>query len=257
MIGNHYLIRNYDYHPKTYDGRYILYQPTDGGYAVSGPSMKITGRMDGINEKGLVMAYNFMNRKQPGPGFVCHMIGRLILETCATVDEAVSLLKEIPHRHSFTYIVFDPSGKSFMVEATPRDVIVRQGTACTNHFEKLTDENRHTLTDSLDRLSVMERKQQNAPNMNAMEAFQLLNDPEGGVFSHEYHSWSGTIHTSAYFPKEKKAWFALGGNQQPTEIDFASWLEGTNLGFQYMYGEVDTNIPFVYLDEGADWYHRK
>src|SRR5699024_7439709 len=58
------IVRNYDSHPRSYEGRYLFYQPSDSVYAVIEPSMQVTGRIDGMNEKGLVMGYNFTHRKQ-------------------------------------------------------------------------------------------------------------------------------------------------------------------------------------------------
>ncbi|MGM0854860.1 MAG: C45 family autoproteolytic acyltransferase/hydrolase [Bacillota bacterium] len=250
VTGENYLIRNYDYHPKTYEGRYTFYQPTDGGYSIIGPSQRVTGRMDGMNEKGLAIGYNFMHRKNPGDGFICCMIGRLILESCANVTEAVEMLKEIPHRHSFSYVVYDKSGETFIVETSPRGVEVRQSNACTNHFEVMTHENRNHLVDSKRRLSIIRDKQ----TTDAHLAFRLMNDTDKGVFSDLYGSWAGTIHTSAYFPKEMKAWFALGGDREPVVFDFAKWLEGEDVVLEKILGEVNTDIPFVHMDEGADWF---
>lgn len=246
-----YLVRNYDYHPKTYDGRFVVFQPHDGGYSVIGPTQKITGRMDGMNEKGLVMGYNFMNRKRPGDGFVCHMIGRLVLETCASVSEAVTLLQEIPHRHSFSYCLLDQHAETpFIVETTPRKVAVRRGTLCTNHFEILKEENRRVLEDSQQRLAVMKEN----IGLTAEEAFRLLNDTKQGVFSKSYRSWAGTIHTSAYFPKERIVWFAVGGDQEPYIFDFSRWLRGDDISAKKMIGMIDTDLPFPHMDERADWY---
>ncbi|MFB4168545.1 C45 family autoproteolytic acyltransferase/hydolase [Virgibacillus sp. JSM 102003] len=247
FTGNDFMIRNYDYHPKTYEGRYTIFQPSDHGYAVIGPSQRITGRMDGMNEKGLALGYNFMHRKKPGDGFICNMIGRLILESCADVNQAVSMLKEIPHRHSFSYIVLDKNEETFVVEATPRGVEVRQSNVCTNHFEIMKDENRHHLEDSYRRMDAIRAQQQNATD--AYKAFRMLNDTEKGVFSNQYRNWSGTIHTAAYFPKDLKAWFALGGDREPVVFDFAAWLRGGKIAVKYVLGEVDTDLPFVHMEK--------
>jgi predicted choloylglycine hydrolase len=252
VTGHNYFVRNYDYHPKTYEGRYCLFQPSDKGYAFIGPSQRITGRPDGMNEKGLVIGYNFMNRKRPGAGFICCMIGRFLLETCANVEEAVALLKEIPHRHSFSYIVYDKSGQTYIVEASPRGVEIRQATICTNHFEIMQDENRNHLVDSKRRIDIIQNRQ---PELTGVrDAFRLMNDSDKGIFSDEYQNWAGTIHTSAYLPQEMKAWFALGGDQEPTEFDFGKWLSGEDLPSKIITGQVNTDIPFAHMDEGADWF---
>ncbi|CEI83374.1 Acyl-coenzyme A:6-aminopenicillanic acid acyl-transferase [Oceanobacillus oncorhynchi] len=254
ITGADYMIRNYDYHPKTYDGFYSVFQPTDTGYAVIGVTQKVTGRCDGMNEKGLAMGYTFMHRKRPKDGFVCHMIGRMILETCANIEEAVSLLKQIPHRGSFSYVLFDKDhSESTIVEASPRNVEVRTGASCTNHFQILKKENRHYLKDSKRRLEIMESSSANL--LHGKEAFQLLNGTENGVFSKLYGQWAGTIHTTAYFPSKLEAWIALGGDQQPVKFDFASWLKGNDFPVSEVTGMVDTDIPFVHMEK-ADWYKK-
>ncbi|WP_089653533.1 C45 family autoproteolytic acyltransferase/hydolase [Halobacillus aidingensis] len=255
MTGDGYFIRNYDYMPKTYEGRYSLFQPTDQGYSIIGPTQRITGRMDGMNEKGLVMGYNFMHRKRPGDGFICCMIGRLVLESCANVTEAVQMLREIPHRHSFSYTVFDKSNVTYVVEASPRGVEVRESDVCTNHFEILKKENRNHLVDSMKRMDAIQSNRKNIKD--AYDAFRLMNDTDRGVFSKLYSNWAGTIHTSGYLPKENKAWFALGGDREPVEFDFSRWLNGDDLEEEKIDGEVDTDIPFAHMEDGAYWSGKK
>lgn len=245
FTGSDYMIRNYDNDPLSYEGRYVLYQPTDRGYATLGPSMQITGRTDGLNEKGLSMGYNFINRLRGNDGFVCNMIGRMILENCANVEEAISLLEEIPHRHSFSYAVLDPSGKSLVVEASPRsrEVLVHEANICTNHFKKLTHENRYQMADSLQRYEAIERQEGNI--IDPYQAFRMMNDIDKGVFSKKYEASSGTLHTAAYFPKKIEAWLALGGDRLPLIFDFDQWLKGGNENVRRIKGELNTNLPFV------------
>ncbi|GGK08739.1 choloylglycine hydrolase [Lentibacillus kapialis] len=243
---SNYMIRNYDSHPIGYEGRYMLYQPTDQGYAVIGPSMQITGRIDGLNEKGLVMGYNFTHRKHSGDGFLCNMIGRMILETCASVDEAVSLLKKIPHRHSFSYVLLDKSGESYVVEASPREVAVRQSNVCTNHFHLLDDENRYRQDESRRRENTIRKEQQSAAD--PYEAFRIMNDSDKGIYSFKYDAAAGTLHTAAYFPKHMKAWFAIGPDRRPVIFDFNKWLHGGNIHIKQIKGELDYPEPFANMD---------
>lgn len=247
LTGPNFMVRNYDFHPQTYEGRFVLFQPSDGGYAFIGPSSRITGRTDGLNEKGLAVGHNFIHRKKPGDGFVCYVISRILLETCATAEEAVAVLKEIPHRGSFSYVITDAAGDSFVVEGSPRSVDVRRENVCTNHYEIQLQENRNYLKDSHARMEAI----RNGDTSEAEKAYRLFNDTDKGVFSKLYKSWAGTIHTSVYFPMVRKVWFALGGNKEPEVFDFDSWLQGKDVDIQRLTGEVDTDIGFANIDGRA------
>ncbi|MFS0752517.1 C45 family autoproteolytic acyltransferase/hydolase [Oceanobacillus sp. 1P07AA] len=246
FTSSNYMIRNYDYHPKTYEGRLVLFQPTDTGLTCVGPSQRITGRLDGMNQHGLVLGYNFTHRKKPGEGFICNMISRIVLETCSNVEQAVHLLQEIPHRYAFSYLVLDQHEETFIIEGSARGTSVRKGNLCTNHFENLTTENRNYLDDSYRRLFAMQNNSTN--KLSAEEAFRMMNGTDRGVFSKQYKNWGGTIHTSGYLPAEKKVWFSLGGDTEPYVIDFGKWMEGQEILEKRLFGEVDTTLPFAHME---------
>lgn len=243
VTGQDYLVRNYDNDPFSYDGRYVLFAPTDGGYATMGPTMQVTGRMDGMNEKGLVVGYNFINTKNSEDGFVCNMISRIVLESCANVSEAVSLLKELPHKHSFNYVLLDSSGDSIVVEASPHRTITRSATACTNHFHILKEENRYRMEDSKAREDVITAAQSHT--LGFKEAFQLMNRTDNGVFATKYGAWDGTLHTAGYLPRQLKSLFVLGGDALPLVIDFDKWLQGKNFTFTKIKGKLAANSGFA------------
>ncbi len=247
LTGSEFMIRNYDSDPAFYEGRYMIYRPTDGGYATIGPSMQVTGRMDGMNEKGLVMGYNFINRRDTENGFLCNMIGRMVLETCANADEAIALLKELPHRVSFNYALIDPSGEGYVVEASPREVIARKSTISTNHFDVLVEENRYRTEDSMRRMEKLRMGEQQTKTIYA--AYQLLNNTEHEVFAHKYGASAGTIHTSAYLPRERKALFAIGSNQPPVIFDFNRFLAGERIPITQIKGKLSYHLPFATMEK--------
>ncbi len=247
LTGDHYMVRNYDSDPAFYEGRFVIYEPTDGGYATIGPSMQITGRTDGMNEKGLVMGYNFINRVGSEDGFVCNMIGRMVLENSATIEEAIELLKEVPHRTAFNYVLTDASGASYVVEASPRSVIARKSHASTNHFHVLLEENRYRTDESVRREKIL--LNESLHDLDAFSAYQLLNNSKYDVYSETYDAAAGTIHTAVYLPKERRVLFTIGKNRMPVIFNFGRHLAGEANRIRQIKGQLDYEKPFVNMEK--------
>ncbi|MCA1023213.1 C45 family autoproteolytic acyltransferase/hydolase [Halobacillus litoralis] len=245
LLGDDYMIRNYDYHPRTYEGRFLLYQP-ERGTASIGPGQRIIGRTDGMNEHGLCAGYNFVNRLHPEDGFICCTLTRILLESCRDTEEAEKLLKELPHRHSFNYVLFDKAGNSSILEGSPRGVVKKEGLACTNHFSHMPSENRRHLSDSEERLSRMVDRQKE--KMDEQSAFSYLNKRSGPIFSDQYQRSSGTIHTAGYSPRTLSLRFGLGGDAQPVPFHLKSWMNGERSPVKTMFGWIDTEMDIPYID---------
>src|SRR5699024_12555515 len=159
------------------------------------------------NQIGVAMGYNFVNRVGSADGFLCNMIGRIILETCATVQEAIDLLKEIPHRTTFSYVLTDLSGETYVVEASARRVVARKSNISTNHFEVLTEENRYRTQESIQRQQAIE--QQNSDDLDLIKAYQLLNNRDQAIFSEKYDVFVCMINSAEYYTHETKLLFEL------------------------------------------------
>lgn len=247
MMSGGLFARNYDFHPKTYEGRLLLWQP-DHGYASAGISGRMVGRIDGMNEKGLAAAFHFVNRRRAGDGFTCSIIARMVLDTCATTEEAIRFLSSIPHRHSFNYSLYDRFLNSAVVEASPRGIYVhRNQVVCSNHFvsSALKAENRHHTAESIERLASLQNYAGTPADRS--QAYRLFNDPLYGIFKKKYSSWSGTLHTAVYEPESLQILIGIGEKAPPVLFDFKRWLSGERVPVTRIFGAIDSAEPFVHM----------
>jgi len=70
--------RNYDYRPRYYAARFALVQ-AKGSYTSVGASGLLTGRLDGMNERGLVIGLHLVRMSPRAAGLSCVLIVRILL----------------------------------------------------------------------------------------------------------------------------------------------------------------------------------
>jgi predicted choloylglycine hydrolase len=237
--------RNYDYDVCHYDRLLVAIQPK-GVHASIGFSDRFTGRVDGMNEHGLCVGLHQVSQRTWRPGLVCILIVRLVLDQCATTREAVALLRRIPHGLSFNYSLMDAGGRGAVVEASPAEVVVREGgqLGCANHFLAPSQQafNRRN-PGSYRHLPALEKFARE--QLAADRLFKALNDSLSPVFDHRYTTGSGTMHTIVCIPAERRMQIGVGGDATPSDIDVGGWVRGRPLALEALEGQLGgTAKPF-------------
>ncbi len=214
LINDHYYVRNYDFSPDLYDARLVFSKPTNG-YASIGFSQQVIGRLDGMNEKGLVVGLHFVNSEHKSEGFLATTIVRMLLEQCASIKEAVDLISTIPHGYCYNYSITDQSGRGVIVEASPDKHFINSGTPqiCTNHFQSKTlqDKNKKEIQGSLKRKEYLSNLLL-TEELSPQTAYRYFNDGDSPLFFKYYKEYFGTLHTVVYSPMDLSIIIGVGEN---------------------------------------------
>lgn len=235
-----YYARNYDFTPELYDGRFVFHKP-EKGYASIGFSQQIVGRLDGMNEHGLVVGLHLVNERYTGVGFIATTIVRLVLEHCKNVIEAADFITKLPHGYCYNYSLTDRFGRNCLIEATPNEQLVQfpSDLMCTNHFntEQLTGKNKPYIASSIHRQHILQGFK--AESLSPEDAFRKFNNEDSPLFYKEYHHFFGTLHTVVYIPEQLEVIVGIGGNAEPTRFSLAKWLNGKLNVEKTLLGEID------------------
>lgn len=229
FINDDYYVRNYDFSPELYDARLVFSNPI-GGYASVGFSQHVIGRLDGMNEKGLVVGLHFVNNQYEAEGFIATTIVRILLEQCGCIKEAIDLISTIPHGFCFNYSITDQSGRGVVVEASPEKQFVNFGNPlmCTNHFESknLQEKNMKEIQRSIKRKEYMSSLL--TEELSPIAAYRHFNEGNSPLFFKNYKEYFGTLHTVVYLPKDLSLIIGVGENSEPMMLSLRKYLDGTN-----------------------------
>lgn len=119
----------------------------------------------GINEAGLAVNFNILGHAADGPGGVpVHLVAYAVLRECASVDEAIALVRATPVSASTSLTLTDARG-AVSLEVTPVGVFevpLREGYLIrTNHFQHptpLREQKASFEPDSTERFDLVERR---------------------------------------------------------------------------------------------------
>jgi predicted choloylglycine hydrolase len=236
--------RNFDFRPRYYGARFILLQAS-GSYASIGSSHQLTGRLDRMNEHGLMIGLHRVKKSPRFSGLSADLIVRMILDQCSTTKEAVAMLRQIPHAMQYNYSLLDAAGIAAVIEASPGAVAVRTGAwlACTNHFQSALLRplnHRRRAAHSQQRLPPLEAWASGELSAEAM--FTALNRSTSSAFHHGYAEGAGTLHTIVGEPAKKWLLIGIGGDAAALEEDmldvsFDRWLAGEDLPISRLQGQ--------------------
>jgi predicted choloylglycine hydrolase len=219
VMGSGVYGRNYDFRPRYYGARFAAVQ-ANGSHASIGASEILTGRLDGMNERGLVIGLHMVRMSPRLPGLSCVLIVRIVLDQCASTAQAVAMLRALPHAMQYNYSLLDADGVAAVVEAVPGSVAVRTGSwlACTNHFQSplLRPLNRRAAH-SQSRLPSLEAWA--ARGLGAEQMFTALNRSTSPAFHHGYLRGAGTLHTIVGQPAKKRLLIGIGGDAATLDED--------------------------------------
>lgn len=190
------LIRNYDWDPRLFEA--VIASTAYRGVDVIGTSDCLWGLVDGMNGHGLAISLTVGGRKGHGRGFAIPLVVRYLLETCATVDEALERLRTIPVAQAYNLTFVDASGAHASAFVAPHEQPeVSDLRAVTNHRLATVENPTHARM-----FTSVERQQR---------LFELL---DGGADARElvdaqleapmrtlaYDSGFGTLYTAEYRP---------------------------------------------------------
>lgn len=221
--GHFYVGRSYEYFVR--DERSLCITRVSGKPKHIGFSLQNAGRMEGINEYGLVVSMSSTAYLKPLAGDGCEfwVAIRAILDRCKDVYEAQCLLEEIPLCTNANFLVADAANHASVFEVASfssdkKRISVRKPFGglliATNHYvshEMKEFDEPHFWHSEMRYSSVWNSLLRDAPTINDDKMKKLMSTPYPyGPCCHFYSSGMGTLRSMIFDVSEKKVKVSFG-----------------------------------------------
>lgn len=245
-----FLIRNYDYSPDLSEGVILHTRWGEGqGTRVIGMSDCLWGLVDGINEHGLAVSLTFGGRKESGDGFGIPIILRYVLQVARDTGEAVEVLRRVPSHMSYNVMVLDAAGDHAMVEMAPdRPVRITDAKLSTNHQRPDDWPAYAERTKTLERAEFIAARLKDQGETPGEFVERFADDP---LYHTGFEEAFGTLYTSVYRPKSRRAEFIWPGFVSRQSID--NFREGEA---HILYGDAQLEVEetlYPAWDDASRW----
>jgi predicted choloylglycine hydrolase len=212
--GQPVLLRNYDYDPRLFEATVVRSRFRDR--SVLGTGDCLWGLVDGVSEAGLAVSLTFGGRREIGEGFGVPLVIRYLLEVADGLDNAVAILRRLPHQLSYNITVCDATGDAVTVMVAPdRPAHVTRRRAVTNHPELVEWPEHANWVHSVERLELLDGLL--ADGVAAGElADRMLQPP---LLARNWDEGFATLYTAAYRPASGRLEYLWPGFTLPLAHD--------------------------------------
>lgn len=227
--GKTYVLRNYDLSPNISDMR-LCTTNVEGKYTHTGFSVSTFGRSEGLNDKGLCVAFascgmpigNYPGMRPPVvPGLQFMVIVRTLLENCKNVEEAIYTVNNMPIGTNMNLLIADASGDAALIGTYDGVREIKRAELdyliATNHglFPTIQEKEPGKLEHSQLRYDILEKKckENGKRSIDEIQELLLTEFPKG-LAVHNYKEGFGTVHSILFNLTDLQLEFSFGSPLQ-------------------------------------------
>ncbi len=120
--------KNFDYLTEFATDHIVrISQPKDGYKSIEVTYKQIVGSHDGMNEKGLVVLYNYgLSTQKTQMRIPITLLVQKILQRCANIDEAMTFIKAFRYPNGAIITLVDETNRAVCVELSPENMSFRK-----------------------------------------------------------------------------------------------------------------------------------